>query len=347
MASRQRTTLREVASLAGVSIGTASAVFTNNNSVSEEAKAAVQAAANELGYRHRRRPTPEVANGLTTIGLLALNKRYVGPANPFYGPVLHGVQMAAGELGLSVVLDIAREEDLLDIRPPLVVQRRQAQGLLLIGHIDHSYIQDLLDADVPCVLVDYRSDELPVDSVIQADEHGGYIATRHLIELGHRDPIPATITGPQYISSIRARLDGYHRALAEAGLKPDPDYVGEVREGGLHPEVGREVMDSLLDLPTPPTAVFCCNDATALGALEALRSRGIAVPEEFSVVGYDDISMASYSVPPLTTIAVDKELLGMQAVWTLVQRITRPNMAVRETCLRVDLLERSSTATRR
>ena len=316
-------------------------------SVSEEAKAAVQAAANELGYRPRRRATPEVANGITTIGLLALNKRYVGPANPFYGPVLHGVQMAAGELGLSIVLDIAREEDLLDIQPPLVVQRRQAQGLLLIGHIDHTYIQDLLDAEVPCVLVDYRSDDLQVDSVIQADEYGGYTATRHLIELGHRDPIPATITGPQYISSIRARLDGYRRALAEAGLKPDPDYVGEVREGGLHPEVGREVMDSLLDLPTPPTAVFCCNDATALGALEALRSRGISVPDEFSVVGYDDISMASYSVPPLTTIAVDKELLGMQAVWTLVQRISHPNLAIRETCLRVDLLERSSTATRR
>lgn len=347
MAARQRATLREVASRAGVSIGTASAVFTNNTSVSEDAKTAVTAAANELGYRPKRRPNPEVANGITTIGLLALNKRYVGPANPFYGPVLHGVQMAVGELGLSVILEVVRDEDVLDGHLPLVVQRKQAQGLLLIGHVDDDYVQTIIDAEFPCVLVDYRSEDLHADSVIQADEYGGYLATKHLIELGHRDPVPATITGPQYISSIRARLDGYHRALAEAGLKPDPDYVGEVREGGLHPEVGREVMEGLLDLPTPPTAVFCCNDATALGVLEALRVRGIAVPEQFSVVGYDDISMASYSVPPLTTIAVDKELLGMQAVWTLIQRITHPSVAIRETCLRVDLLERSSTATRR
>lgn len=319
-------------------------MFTNNTSVSEEAKAAVQAAANELGYRPRRRPTPEVANGITTIGLLALTRRYVGPANPFYGPVLHGVQMAVGELGLSVVLEVVREEDLRAGQLPLVVQRRQAQGLLLIGYMDHDYLQSILDAEIPCVLVDYRSDDLHADCVIQADEYGGYTATRHLIELGHRDPVPATITGPGYISSIKARLDGYHRALAEAGLKPDPDYV---REGGLHPESGREVMESLLDLPRPPTAVFCCNDATALGALEALRVRGVAVPDEVSVIGYDDISMASYSVPPLTTIAVDKELLGMQAVWNLVQRISHPHVAIRETCLRVDLLERSSTATRR
>lgn len=322
-------------------------MFTSSTSVSDEAKAAVEAAAKELGYRPRRRPTPEVANGITTIGLLALNKRYVGPANPFYGPVLHGVQMAVGELGLSVILEIVREDDLLDGHLPLVVQRKQAQGLLLIGHMDHDYVQSILEAEVPCVMVDYRSDELPVDAVIQSDEYGGYIATKHLIDLGHRDPVPAAITGPAYISSIRARLDGYHRALNEAGLKPDPDYVGEVREGGLHPEVGREVMEGLLDLPTPPTAVFCCNDATALGALEAIRSRGIAVPEEFSVIGYDDISMASYSVPPLTTIAIDKELLGMQAVWTLLQRISHPNVGIRETCLRVDLLERGSTATRR
>lgn len=344
MGARQRATLREVARRAGVSVGTASGALAGNPSVSEEARAAVNAAAEELGYKPRRRQSMELGNGITTLGLLALTKRYLGPANPFYGPVLHGVQVAAAELGLGVVLEAVREEDMAAGRLPLVVQRRQAQGLLLVGYMDREYIQAVLDAEIPCVLVDYKSDELQADSVVQADELGGYTATKHLLDLGHRDPVPAAITGSQDISSIRARLEGYHRALDEAGLKPDPAYI---RKGDLHPESGRAEMSALLELPTPPTAVFCCNDSTALGALEALRRYEVAVPEECSVVGYDDISMASYSVPPLTTISVDKELLGMQAVWTLVQRITHPRIGIRETCLRVELIERSSTAARR
>ena len=344
MGTRRRSTLREVAQRAGVSVGTASGAFTSNSSVSDEARAAVLAAASEIGYHPRRRPVQALAAGVTTLGLLARAAHYVGPSNPFYGPVLYGAQGAVGDLGLSLVLETLRDGDLSAHELPRIVERRQAQGLLLAGYVDSDYIRAILATGTPCVVIDHTADGVPVDSVCADDHQGGFLATRHLLDLGHRDPVPAVITGPSFSSSTRTRLDGYRYALAEAGLKVEPAYI---REGRLNAESGREEMAALLDLPTPPTALFCCNDNTALGAIDLLRERGISVPEDFSVVGYDDIAMAAHSVPRLTTVAVDKELLGMQAVWNLAQRIRHPQMGIRETRLRVHLVERSSTAQRR
>ena len=215
--------------------------------------------------------------------------------------------------------------------------------MLLAGYVDAGYIEALLSTGIPCVVIDHDPDGLAVDRVCADDRQGGFLATRHLLDLGHVDPAPAVISGPAYSTSTRDRVDGYRAALASAGLTVDPNYV---REGQLTAESGREQMAALLDLPSPPTAVFCCNDNTALGAIDLLRERGVAVPGAFSVIGYDDIAMADHSVPRLTTIAVDKELLGMQAVWNLAQRIRYPAMGVRETRLRVHLVERGSTAPR-
>jgi DNA-binding LacI/PurR family transcriptional regulator len=340
--TRRRSTLRDVAQRAGVSVGTASGVFTSNSSVSDQARAAVLAAASEIGYHPRRRQAKELATGVTTFGLLARAEHYVGPSNPFYGPVLYGAQWAVGELGLSLVLETL-QDDASSHQIPLIVERRQAQGLLLAGYVSADYIRTILRTETPCVMIDHHAAGLPVDCVCADDHHGGYLATSHLLELGHRDPPPAIITGPSTSTSVGARFEGYRRALAEAGIQLDKAFV---REGRLTAESGREEMRALLDLPTPPTAVFCCNDNTALGAIDLLREKGVAVPEEFSVIGYDDIAMAAHSVPRLSTIAVDKEHLGMQAVWNLAQRVRHPHIGARETHLRVHLVERSSTAPR-
>jgi DNA-binding LacI/PurR family transcriptional regulator len=264
--ARQRVTLRDVASRAGVSVGTASGVFTNNPSVSDEARAAVLSAAGEIGYRPKRRGgSSALSDGLKTIGVLALPERYVGPANPFYGPVLHGAQVAAGELGLSVLTEIMRNDELQVGSLPLIVERRQAQGLLLMGSMNDDYVSAIQDVGIPCVLVDHRVDGLDVDCVLGEDERGGYMATRHLLDLGHRDPVPGVITGPHDVFTVNMRVDGYRAALAEAGLESDDDYIVASE---LHPDSGREAMAELLDLPKPPTAVFCCNDSTDIGALE-------------------------------------------------------------------------------
>ncbi|MFG1688438.1 LacI family DNA-binding transcriptional regulator [Nonomuraea sp. NPDC049269] len=331
-----RATLKEVAERAGVSIGTASAVFSGKSWVSPDTGSAVRQAAEELGYRPRAR---RAAAESGMIGFVSWATDMFSPANPYYGPVLFGAQQACAELGMSMTYEVVQPDA---DRLPLCVERGQVAGLLMLSLApDRAYLRRILDAGVPCVLLEHAVEELPVDHVRHDDETGGYLATRHLLELGHTGPPPAVITADDRIVPAARRLAGYRRALAEHGLRPDPAYI---RRGDFSFETGYEQMAALLALPVPPTAVFCANDESALGALDAMRDRGLRVPHDISVVGYDDVAMAARAAPPLTTIAADKELLGAQAVWHLAQRVRRPGMTSRDTQIAVELVRRQSTA---
>ncbi|MGW0480177.1 LacI family DNA-binding transcriptional regulator [Nonomuraea sp. NPDC003214] len=335
-----RVTLKEVAERAGVAIGTASAVFAGKSWVSPATGAAVRQAAEELGYRPRARKATAAPGGM--IGFVSWVDDLFAPANPYYAPVLFGAQQACAELGLSMTYEVVqRRGDLL----PLCVAREQVGGLLVLSSAPRDQLLRILDAGVTCVLLESAAGDLPdglaVDQVGHDDETGGYLATRHLLDLGHTDPPPAVITADERVLPAARRLSGYRRALAERGLRPPPGYV---RRGEFTSETGHEQMAALLALPVPPTAVFCANDESAFGALAALRERGLCVPGDVSVIGYDDIAMAAHASPPLTTIASDKELLGAQAVWHLVQRIRRPGLTGRDTRIAVRLVVRESTA---
>lgn len=341
----QQPTLREVAELAGVSIGTASGVFSNKPSVSEAARAAVRSAAADLGYqppRRRRAANKAGATDIMTIGLVSRVVQRAGSSYPFYGPVLDGAEQACAALGASLVFEVLREDGQEFGGLPLSVQRGQSQGLLLLGYLDQPYVEEIIGSKVPCVLVNNALTAPLADSVCDDDVRGGYLAAKHLIDLGHVDPVPATIAGPQHLSPMRQRLEGYSAALRETVGEPAGTYIRIAQGTGVAD--GREQMAALLELDTPPTAVVCCNDFTALGALEVLRQRGVNVPAECSVLGYEDLDFAAHAVPPLTTVAVDRELLGKQSVWHLAERIRDPRIAIRDTRLAVSMVERGSTA---
>ncbi len=337
----RKTTLKDVAESAGVSIGTASAVFANKAWVSESARSAVRSAADELGYRPReRRSNGPMASGtpVTTIGFVSQTSDMFSPASPYFASVLYGAQQACAELNISMNYEVS---DPTSGQLPLSVERRQVSGLLVLSHAsDRDFLRRIIDTGIACVLLEHAETELPVDYVRHDDETGAYLATRHLLDLGHVDPPPAIITGQAEVLPAEVRLSGYRRALAERGLTVDPAYV---RRCYFDAAGGAARMDELLDLPVPPTAVFCANDESAVGALEAVRRRGRKVPRDISVIGYDDIASAAHTVPPLTTVAADKQLLGAQAVWHLIERIRRPTMNCRDTRLAVRLVERAST----
>ncbi len=331
-----------MATRAGVSIGTASAVFAGKPWVTEATRTAVLEAAAELGYRPReRRAAALPAADVGTVGFVSWMSEMFSPANPYYAPVLFGAQQACAELGISIAYEVV---DPASGRLPLCVERRQVSGLLVLSFAsDDDYLRRIIAEGVSCVLLEHPGADLPVDHVRHDDETGGHLAARHLLDLGHTDPPPAIVTGPEGVLPAEHRLAGYRRALAERGLRPLPGYV---RRSRFDAATGYEQTMELLALPTPPTAVFFANDESALGGLDALRDRGLRVPEDVSVIGYDDIAMAAHASPPLTTIASDKELLGAQAVWHLVQRIRKPDMTSRDTRLGVRPVMRSSTAVR-
>lgn len=335
----RRVVLRDVALQAGVSLGTASNVFAEKSSVSEEIRTAVLAAAADLGYRPRPRATRARSVPVSTMGMVMRHRMGSPLGNAFYSHVLHGAQTACAEYGITLTYEILPPPPDDGRVLPLIVQRRRVQGVLVVGHVNPAALALLRQAEAPFVLVDDAVDPPLADVVRGDDERGGYLAAKCLLDHGHRQPPPAIIAGPLDHASIRGRLAGYRRALAEADCAADDAYV---RIGDLGPDRGRREMLALLDLPAPPTAVFCCNDTTAQGALNALHERGVDVPGGCSVVGYDDIDWAGHAVPPLTTVHVEKELLGAQAVWHLLERIERPGMPLRQTSLAVTLVDRRS-----
>lgn len=331
-------TLRAVAKRAGVSLGAASNVFTGKAGVSAEARSAVETAAVELGYQ----PRPHApARAGTTLLLLSQRIQIPVSGNPFYGPVLHGVQQACVASGVELVYAMLGPHVVSADRLPDLVQRRRVQGLLLLSYVCPETLAVVRAAGLPVVLIDHFFDAVDVDSVMGDDEQGGYLATRALLDRGHHRPVPAMITGPPHVS-LQRRLAGYRRALAECNLASDERYV--IAIATTDPSSGFAAMRRLLELAEPPTAVFCCNDSTALGVLNCLHQRGVAVPDRCSVVSYDDIDLAAHAVPPLTTIAVDKEQLGASAVRYLLERIDHPAMTARYTRLAVRLVERKSLA---
>lgn len=343
MTKRRRHTLREVAERAGVSIGTASRVLSNNPTVSEEMRDAVRRAASELDYELPRRSGQH--NGLrtnTAIGVVTRDGSGFSMSNPFYSDVLNGIQRAAAEVGIGLMYETVAERGETAWQLPMMLRPTSVQGIILMGYVSSSFIDRVKASGLPAVLIDHCLPSVELDTVCNDDEEGARLATKHLIEYNHREP-PAVIAGPLEHGSLYQRLRGYRRALADSDVKYDESYV---RFGNLDAASGYEHTNALLGLAMPPTSIFCFNDLMAIGSLNALHERGLSAPRDLAVVGYDDIELAAHTTPPLTTVHVDKGLLGMQAFWHLVERLKHPGIAYRETRVPVSLVERATTRAR-
>ncbi|MFI9123536.1 LacI family DNA-binding transcriptional regulator [Streptomyces bikiniensis] len=332
----RKATLRQVAEHAGVAIGTASAVFADKQWVSSRVRDAVRQAADELGYEPRqKRPEPAP---VTDVAFISWAGEAFSPANPYFAAVLHGAQQACADLGISLHYEVA---DPARGGLPQAVERGQVSGLLLLSYAsDSEYLERIVERGVPCVLLEHEPIALPVDHVRHDDELGGYLAGKHLLSLAKSPRMPGVITADENITPARARLAGFRRALDEANVAFDPRYV---LRGTFDVASGLRCMNALLDLDVPPRAVFCANDESALGALEAARARGLDVPGDVAVMGFDDVPLAARAEPPLTTIATDKHLIGVQAVRHLLDRVGNPAMTSRDTRLAVRLVQRAST----
>ncbi|MFC4038425.1 LacI family DNA-binding transcriptional regulator [Dactylosporangium siamense] len=334
-----------MAARAGVAVSTASHVFSRTVFVTPATRAIVLTAADDLGYEPRLRSRSRSPVGtLTAVGVITRWSHQASAANPFFGPVLQGVEQVCRTLGLSLTLEVVEPDPDGGSELPVMVRRGRVQGVLAVSVHDPVHLHQLIETGIGCVLVDHAVEDPAIDCVRDDDERSGYLATRHLLEHGHLDPVPAIVAGPSAMTSMSDRVAGYRRALAEFGRAVDPAHLR--LEADLNIAGGRAAMAALLALPTRPTAVFCCTDTLAIGALATLRDHGLRVPDDVSVIGHDDIDMAAHTDPPLTTMRVDKRLLGAQAVWHLVQRVAEPGLAVRDTRLRVSLVPRASVTHR-
>jgi LacI family transcriptional regulator len=328
------TTIREVAKRAGVSYATVSHVINNTRFVSQDTRGRVQAAMNELNYRPNALARSLRRGQTNTLGLILPDS-----ANPFFAEIGRSIEDTAFKLGFSVILcnterDTNREQLYVDL-----LSKKQVDGIIFVAAGDQAdSLNFLLSQGMPCVLIDRDLPNIEVDAVLTDNQQGGYLATRHLIELGHRRI--ACIAGPSHITPSAERITGYRQALEEAGIAFNEALVVG---GDYHPDSGLHIAAALLDLASPPTAFFALNDLMAMGALRAAAVAGRRVPEDLAIVGYDDIEFASFTNPPLSTVAQPKSEIGSQATKLLVERIADKTTRTRRVVLLPELIIRGSS----
>ena len=300
MEAKTRVTLAEIAAEAGVSLATMSKVLNGRTDVSASTRARLEEHLARHGYTRRN------VSQRTEILELVFHEL----ESSWSMEVIEGVEEVAHAAGLSVVLTVSGDRH--SPAPEWIegVLRRRPVGVVLVfSDISAPHRDKLRSRGIPFVIVDPAGDPSPeVPSVGSANWSGGLMATRHLIELGHRRI--AAITGPEDMMCSLARVDGYRSAMNAAGLPIDPTWI---RFGDFHPGGGEAHGRDLLALPEPPTAIFAGSDLQALGVIAAGTAAGLSVPDDLSVVGYDDIALARWMSPQLTTVHQPLRRMGEEA----------------------------------
>ncbi len=327
-------TMKDVARKAGVSTSTVSHVINNNRFVSDSVKEKVLDAVKQLNYAPSALARSLKINQTRTIGMLVTASN-----NPFFAEVVRGVEHSCYERGYSLILcNTEGNSERMNHSLDTLLQKR-VDGLLIMCTDSHQFEKDALRCypALPIVMMDWAPFLMNSDTIQDSSYLGGEMATDHLIAKGYTRI--ACITGPQDKTSAQGRLEGYRSAMQRAGL-PIPD--GYEVEGNFEFAGGVSAMDQLLSLEQPPHAVFTGNDAMAVGVYHALYRAGLRVGDDVAVFGYDDIELARYLSPPLTTINQPKDELGHLAIKALLSRLENPELAPSVLTLTPQLIERAS-----
>lgn len=299
-------TIKDVSRLANVSVSTVSRVLNGVVPVADAKRAAVMDAIEHLGYRPNVFARSLATNRSGGIGVV-VNEL----SSPMYAAIIQGIETVIEGQGLHMIVSSGHATRELERTSYQFLKERRTDALIL--QLEATPDDDVLAwtrQETPIVIVGRYIEEL-ADRCIHLDNvYGGCVATRHLIERGHRRV--AHITGNMALKDARDRVDGYRQALSEAGIPYDASLLVE---GNFVEEGGQNGMQRLLDRDIGFTALFAANDQTAAGAINVLRVRGLRVPDDVSVIGFDDVFLARYVYPPLTTIRQPLVEMGQVAAW--------------------------------
>jgi DNA-binding LacI/PurR family transcriptional regulator len=334
---RAAPTVKEVARLAGVSTATVSRVMSGTGGVRKELERRVQGAAQKLGYQPNPAGRSLRIRSTRTIGMV-----FPDIENPFYASVISGAEEVLQSAGYSLLLanygeDPARENiQLTNLRAEHVA------GILFAASCKPSAdYKSLLSAGISLVAVSRIPDGLNVDLATVSNQEGARQAIEHLIRLGHRRI--GLIDGPVAVSTTRERHAGYAQAYRDAGLSAPPELV--VYTDFFHPRAGFEAVSKLLN-GNRPTAILVVSNNMVLGALEALRERGLDVPSDMAIVGFGDTPSAALLRSPLTVVSQPAREIGAAGARLLIERLQHPDRARRSIVLDTQLIVRESCGTK-
>lgn len=305
-------TIKDVAKMAGVSTTTVSHVINKTRFVAKETEEAVMQAIKSLKYSPSAVARSLKVNTTKSIGMIVTTSE-----SPYFAEIIHAVEDHCYRQGYSLFLCNTQNDPEKIKNHVEMLTKKRVDGLLVMCSEYTQHSLDVLSSfsSVPMVVMDWGPNT-DTDIIEDNSFTGGYLATKHLIDCGHKEI--GLIAGELDKTTARTRYEGFVKAMNEANLSIHENWI---MEGFFEPEDGYECMNKILVQDNLPTAVFCCNDVMALGAISAITEKGLRVPDDISIIGYDNIHSSRFYAPPLTTIHQSKSRLGAQAVNLLFERI--------------------------
>lgn len=327
--------IKDVARRANVSISTVSHVVNGTRFVSESARKQVQDAIRDLDYVPSAVARSLKSNSTKTLGMLIPNC-----TNPYFAEIVRSVEDHCFGAGYTLILCNTDDEPRRQTVYLQVLSEKRIDGLIIISTGNDSELLALVEGlTIPTVLLDREISHVHCDLVETAHMQGATMATEHLLGLGHKRI--ACIGGPTDLNSSVQRIQGWRNALDKAGFSDDAAQL--VWHSDFTSQGGYEAMKQVMQSSIKPTAVFVCNDLMGIGALSAAHEAGIRVPQDISLVGFDDIELAHFSSPPLTTVAQPKQRMGEMAVDMLLERIQSKREQAKQVLLQPTLVVRASS----
>ncbi len=336
--SEKKSTIHDIAKALNVTASTVSRALNDNKRISEEMRRTVRETALLLGYEPNHIASALRSGRTYTLGIV------VPTANrSFFSNVVRGVEAVAKTFDYSVIICQSNDDPNEEARIIDTLLRMQVDGIVASiarGTHQFDHFRKVRDKNIPLVLFDRVNEALDASIVVLDDHLGAFLATQHLIEQGFKRI--AHLSGPQHLNIYKYRLRGYTDALEAAGIEFDPTLVCT---GNLGVEEGQQYARHLLDLPEPPDAIFSASDYAAVGAMQVLKERGVAIPTAFGLVGFANELFASMVEPGLTTIDQHSEQMGELAAelfFDQIENMSKPYIN-RKTVLTPTLVKRKSS----
>ncbi|MBQ4897583.1 LacI family DNA-binding transcriptional regulator [Paenibacillus sp. Marseille-P2973] len=308
-------TMKDIANKLGVSSVTVSKALNDKEGVSDSLKVTIKKVAGEMGYRFNS-AAKSIKDGLSyNIGVM-IPQRFTGMNDSFYLRVYQEIAIHLDHYGYFGILNILSSEDEEQLNFPRVYSENKVDGIIILGQISKKYIETVQNMDLPKLFLDFYDEHAAIDSIVTDNFYGAYELTNYLIQSGHRDI--AYVGNIYSTSSIQDRFLGYYKSLLEHGLAfEDRLLLNDRDERGYYIDI---------ELPEKMPTAFVCNcDQVAYNLCEFLNDSGYKVPEDCSVVGFDNDLYATLTSPPLTTVEVDIEQMARTAVKSIMDKVSNPN----------------------
>ncbi|MBM7651808.1 LacI family DNA-binding transcriptional regulator [Neobacillus cucumis] len=329
---RSNVTMRDIAEKLGVSSVTISKALNNKEGVSDELKEKIKLVAEEMGYRFNTH-AKSMKEGLSYNLGIVIQERFTGTTTSFYLQFYQLLSRVLESYHYSGILHILSHDDEAELVLPRIYTEKKVDGLIFLGQIHKQYVEEIQKIDIPAVFLDFYTDQNEIDSVLTDNFYGVYEITNYLIRNGHRKI--AFVGDVHATSSIQDRYLGYYKSLLEHRMDLNHEYVIKDRD-----ERGHYIE---LEIPNDmPTAFVCNNDEVAYNLINELQKRGISVPEDCSVVGFDNSIFATLTEPPLTTVAVDMEEMSKVSVKFIMEKLNDPTKKYGRTFIKGNIIYRDS-----